>query len=67
MTFCNKRKTITYIVRVWAEYLNESPPRWRGIIEPVDGDEKIYFTEITQIVDLIQQKTQYSIKKENEL
>ena len=50
-----KRQTISFIVRVWTEYLNEQPPRWCGIIEAVDGGEKIHFADLAQIADLIQQ------------
>ena len=60
------RRTVTYIVRIWAEYLEESPPRWCGVVEPVGDGEKIHFTHLHQIVELIQQKTHYLIKKENE-
>jgi len=66
MTISTKRNTVTFIVRIWAEYLNESPPRWRGVIEPVDGSEKSHFTDLNQIAELIQQNTQDPIKKENE-
>jgi hypothetical protein len=51
------RQTVTFIVRIWAEYLQEQPPRWSGVIEPVEGGEKIHFTDLTQITDIIQQKT----------
>ena len=53
-----KRQTMTFIVRVWTEYLDEQPPRWRGMVESVDGSERIHFTELAQIADLIRQKTQ---------
>ena len=58
MNIFPKRQTMTFIVRVWAEYLDEQTPLWRGNIEPVDGGGKIHFTELTEIADLIQQKTQ---------
>ena len=66
MALPKSRRTVTYIVRIWAEYLDESPPRWCGVVEPVGGGEKIHFTHLNQIVDCIQQKTHHSIKKENE-
>jgi hypothetical protein len=66
MNFSPKRKTLTFIVRIWAEYLNEQPPRWCGVIEPVGFAEKIHFTNQDEIIDLIQQKTYQKLKKENE-
>jgi hypothetical protein len=66
VTFNPKRKTITYIVRIWAEYLNESPPGWRGVLEAIDDGEKSHFTDLNQITKIIQVKTQYQIEKENE-
>jgi len=35
------------------------------MVEPVEGGEKIHFTELNQITDLIQQKTHHSMKKEH--
>ena len=58
MTFSNQRKTITYIVRVWAEYLDETPPHWRGVVEPVGSGEKFHFTELTHIIDIIQEEAE---------
>ena len=58
MTYTTKRKTVSYIVRIWAEYLDESPPRWRGVVETVRDGEQIHFTELSQVLSIIQQKTQ---------
>ena len=33
------RCTETLIVRLWAEYLEQAPPAWRGEIEHVGGRE----------------------------
>jgi len=60
-----KRKTKSYIVRVWAEYLDEQPPRWCGEIESIESGEKSHFKELTQVIEIIQQETRLTIKKEN--
>ena len=53
-----KRQTVTYIVRVWAEYLEEQPPSWRGEVESVAGGEKTPFIDLTQMAAAIREKTQ---------
>jgi hypothetical protein len=58
MTTPPKRKTVTFIVRIWAEYLCEQPPRWFGEIESIENGEKSHFKELTQVIEIIQQKTQ---------
>jgi len=60
-----KRKTKSYIVRVWAEYLDEQPPCWYGEIESIESGEKSHFKELTQVIEIIQQETRLTIKKEN--
>ena len=67
MTFSHKRKTITFIVRVWTEYLNELPLQWRGVVESVESREKFHFTDLTKLTEIIQQDAQQSIKKENKI
>jgi hypothetical protein len=37
------RRTETFIVRLWAEYLQQSPPTWRGEIEHVGRGEVMRF------------------------
>jgi hypothetical protein len=65
MSSLTSRRTVTYIVRVWAEYLNEQPPRWCGVIELVGNGERFHFSGINEMTDLIQQQTSDQIEKEN--
>jgi hypothetical protein len=37
------RRTETFIVRFWIEYLEQTPPAWRGEIEHVSGGEVLRF------------------------
>lgn len=48
-----KRHTITFIVRIWAEYLEQSPPQCRGEIERLDKSEKAHFFRLQQIPSII--------------
>jgi hypothetical protein len=34
-----ERQTRTFILRIWAEYLDQTPPTWRGEIENVTTRE----------------------------
>ena len=65
MSSAPKRKTKSYIVRIWAEYLEEQPPRWCGVIQAIESGEKLHFTDLTQVLEIIQQKTQPNFKKEH--
>ncbi len=47
------RRTATFVVRLWAEYLEQTPPAWRGEIEHVGSGEKAHFREAADIVRFI--------------
>ncbi|MBC8248501.1 MAG: hypothetical protein H8E90_02380 [Anaerolineales bacterium] len=47
------RRTMTFVVRLWAEYLEQTPPAWRGEIEDVGSGEKAYFQEAADVVRFI--------------
>jgi len=38
-----RRQTVTFIVRLWAEYLEQVPPSWRGEIQFVGKREAVRF------------------------
>ena len=40
-----RRRTETFIVRVWAEYLEQTPSVWRGEIEHAGSGEKTRFQQ----------------------
>lgn len=52
-----QRRTISFVVRVWAEYLDQQPPSWRGSIEMCDQGEEIAFSSLEELLALIQQNT----------
>jgi len=52
-----KRRTMTYIVRIWAEYQDEQPPRWCGVIEVAGSGLKTYFSQLDEMNDFIKQQT----------
>ena len=57
MTAPLHRQTVVFIVRVWAEYLNEQPPCWRGVIEGREPGELNPFTSIEEMTQIMQQKS----------
>lgn len=50
------RQTISLIVRIWAEYLDDQPPAWRGVIEGAEPGEINPFTSLDELTQIIQQK-----------
>jgi hypothetical protein len=60
-----KRRTVIYIVRVWAEYLSEQPPRWCGVIETVGIEHKLHFSQLDEIADFIRKQTNIQINVED--
>ena len=49
------RRTVTFVIRIWAEYLEQTPPVWRGEIECVGSDEKAYVRELADVLGFIRQ------------
>jgi len=61
------RRTVTFIVRVWAEYREQTPPVWRGEIEDVESREVMRFQTLGEVTDhlrLTVEKQLEQIKKE---
>jgi len=66
-----QRCTITFIVRVWGEYLNCQPPSWRGVLELCDRGEEIVFSNLEDLLAIIQENTKDHLimeyKNENDI
>lgn len=58
------RCTISFIVRIWAEYLDQQPQSWRGILEICDQGEEIPFINLENLMALIQEKSLRQSKTE---
>jgi len=61
-----QRRTVVFIVRVWAEYLRAQPPGWRGVLEAVESGRKTPFTNLEEIAEIIRQQTQSTLETEDE-
>ena len=51
------RQTVVFIVHVWAEYLHDQTPCWRGVIEGSEPGELNPFTSIEEMSQIIQKKS----------
>lgn len=65
MTNLLRRQTVTLVIRLWAEYLEQVPPALRGEIEEVGSGKKIYFCERGEILNFITQATFRGIETRN--
>jgi len=54
------RHTETFIVRLWSEYLAQTPPTWRGEIQHVGSREVMRFANLHEMEDWIQGQIQSS-------
>ena len=52
-----RRRTETFIVRVWVEYLEQTPPIWRGEIEHVGEEGVIRFGSLDEMTMCIESMT----------
>jgi len=58
------RRTETFIVRLWAEYLEQAPPAWRGEIEHVGSKDVMRFGEVGKMLEIIEGLTMRPKSKE---
>jgi hypothetical protein len=48
------RHTETFVVRLWAEYLEQTPPTWRGEIEHVGSGRVMRFGGVDKMLECIE-------------
>lgn len=53
MTKPLKRRTLTFIVRIWVEYLDREKPELIGEIEAVSSKQRHYFRGINSLADVL--------------
>jgi hypothetical protein len=57
---------VVFIVRVWAEYVEQTPPTWRGEIEHVESKEVIRFSDLGEMDATVQHCVLAQLSFENE-
>ena len=62
------RRTLSFIVRLWVEYLDQTPPVWRGEIEFIGSRKVAHFGDLDELSDRIQHcvETQNQIHKQED-
>lgn len=55
MTKPLKTERTTFVLRVWAEFLKQEPPQFRGEIKNVENNRQKYFSKIKDIQDFIEE------------
>jgi hypothetical protein len=70
------RRTITFVVRLWSEYLEQPSPVWRGEIECVansnwpgqeqslESGQRWTFGNLDELLSFLQQQTQSPLVRE---
>lgn len=48
-----ERRTESFVIRIWAEYLDQIPASWRGEAEHVGSQLLIRFTEQGELLEFI--------------
>ena len=48
------RRTATFIVRLWAGYLEQTPPAWRGEVQVAATREMLHFQSLEELADCLQ-------------
>lgn len=50
--------TESFIIRIWREgrELSNQADRWRGVVQAVGSDERVYFQSFAQMLEFIRQR-----------
>ncbi len=52
-----EKESHSFIVRIWSEMNDGKSPGWRGSIDYVGSDKRLYFQELEGIIRFIKQQT----------
>lgn len=48
------RRTVVFVVRIWAEYLEQASPAWRGEIEHVESGAAMRFGDVGTMLEFLE-------------
>ena len=54
MTGYLRRRTVAFTVRIWAEYLEQNPPSWRGEVACIGSERQVVFTDLDRLFEFLQ-------------
>ena len=51
--------THVFVVRIWFEEreIEDAPPEWRGVIEHMSTQEKVYFRSLQKMIEFVVEKS----------
>lgn len=47
----------SFVARIWLEQTADEDPKWRGHIQHIQGREEIYFQDLTEVCEFLEQVT----------
>jgi len=47
--------TQSFVARIWLERAAGEDPKWRGHIQHIQGREEVYFQDLTEMCDFLEQ------------
>lgn len=62
MQHLRARQTASFIVRIWVEYLAQTPPLWRGEMERTDTQEVKRFNTLDEMVEYLRRDVEAQIE-----
>ncbi len=45
----------SFVARIWLEQNDDGAPRWRGHVQHIQGPEELYFENLTEMSDFLEQ------------
>jgi len=45
----------SFVARIWLERAADEDPKWRGHIQHIQGGEEIYFQDLTEMAEFLEQ------------
>ena len=47
--------TQSFVARIWLERAADEPPKWRGHIQHIQGREEVYFQDLGEMCEFLEQ------------
>jgi hypothetical protein len=45
----------SFVARIWLEQTADEDPKWRGHIQHIQGREEVYFQDLTEVCEFLEQ------------
>jgi len=47
------RRQLAFVVKLWLEPGAGDDPRWRGVVQSLDGERRRYFSDLSDAVEFV--------------